>query len=101
LQTWLKHLLTLPDVTLNWLAAWAGTDPSLAPARMADFWGTLAAEGDLPEVAAAFTVAGKIKIEGAIDEIEAALFEPLLLAGAKSAFAEWYQKAISRSGSNL
>ncbi|MBR9980562.1 MAG: hypothetical protein KFF50_06005, partial [Desulfatitalea sp.] len=90
LQTWLKHLLTQPDVTLNWLAAWAGTDSSLAPARMADFWGPLAAE-DLPEVAAAFTVAGKIKIEGAINEIEAALFEPLLLAGAKSAFAEWYQ----------
>lgn len=90
LRTWLKHLLTQPGLTLNWLAGWADSDPSLAPVQMADFWGPVTAD-DLTAVPAAFTQAGKTKIESAIEEIQAALLEPLLLAGAKSAFDEWYQ----------
>jgi type VI secretion system protein ImpL len=90
LQTWLKHLLTLPGATLNWLADWVDADPSLAAVRLQDFWGT-AGDGDHPGVPAAFTLAGKAKIDSAIAEIEAALFEPLIIAGAKTAFAEWYQ----------
>lgn len=89
LQTWLKHLLGLPGVTLNWLTDWVNTDPSLAPVRFEDFWGA-GETGDHPIVPAAFTLAGKAKIDSAIKEIEAALFEPLIIAGAKTAFTEWY-----------
>jgi type VI secretion system protein ImpL len=90
LQTWLKHLLGLPGVTLNWLADWVSADPALSGIRHQDFWGA-AGNADRPVVPAAFTLAGKARIDQAMAEIDAALFEPLIIAGPKVAFAQWYQ----------
>ena len=92
LQTWLKHLLTLPGVTLNWLTDWVNSDPSMKPVGLHDFWGGQEA-GDEPMVQAAFTREGRAKIKSAIAEIEAALFDPLVIAGAKIAFDKWYHQA--------
>ncbi len=96
LQTWLKHLLSLPGITLNWLTDWVNADPDLSPVGMHDFWGG-EADSESAFVPAAFTQEGKAKIDAAIIEIEAALFEPLLIAKSKVAFAKWYPKAYFTS----
>lgn len=92
LQTWLKHLLTMPGITLNWLADWVNADPELAAVTLQEFWGS-AAGTEVAMVPPAFTHAGKVKIDAAIAEIEAALFDPLIIAGGKASFAAWYQKS--------
>lgn len=96
LQTWLKHLLTRPGVTLNWLADWVNADPGLSPVTLNDFWGGEPAADGL-KVPAAFTPAGKQKIDGAVVEIEAALFDPLIIAAPKLAFAEWYDQRYRKA----
>ncbi len=91
LQTWLKHLMTRPGLMLNWLVDWVNSEPDLAAVTLQEFWG-----GD-PRIEAAtvppaFTQAGKARIDAAIAEIEAALFDPLIVAAPKAEFAAWYQK---------
>ncbi len=95
LQTWLKHLLTMPGMTLNWLTDWIDADPNLKPVRLDDFWDGEAADAST-FVPAAFTRAGQDRIRTAIDEIEAALFDPLIIARAKVEFAKWYQQQYIR-----
>lgn len=92
LHTWLRHLLTLPGMTLNWLTDWVNSDPSLNPVGLHDFWGG-EPKDDLAVVPAAFTKIGREKIQSAIAEIEAALFDPLIIAGRKVEFNKWYDKA--------
>ena len=96
LQTWLKHLLTLPGVSLNWLADWVNSDVDLAPVGLQDFWGGDAAGGDIA-VPAAFTITGKAKIDAVIDEIKAALFDPLIIAGQNEDFLKWYQASYFKA----
>ncbi len=93
LQTWLKHILTLEGTTLNWLAGWVNSDPTVSPVVMADFWGGTPAgvkDGGVPP---AFTVKGKNQIDGFLKEIESALFDPLSIAQKKLDFETWYARA--------
>ena len=91
LQTWLKHLLSLPGVTLNWLVDWVNDDPTLKPVGMQDFWG--GDTGPAPTIVpAAYTQAGREHIQAALAEIEAALFDPLIIAGSKVEFDKWYRQ---------
>lgn len=92
-QTWLKHLLSLPGTNLNWLADWVNADSSAAPVSLKDFWGGREADSGGVTVPAAFTRDGKVKIDAAIADIESALFDPLIIAQAKAAFAKWYSQA--------
>lgn len=92
LQTWLKHLLSLPGVTLNWLVDWVNDDPTLKPVGMQDFWGGDSSPASTV-VPAAYTQAGREHIQAAMAEIEAALFDPLIIAGAKVEFDKWYRKS--------
>ncbi|MEJ2038496.1 MAG: type VI secretion protein IcmF/TssM N-terminal domain-containing protein [Desulfosarcinaceae bacterium] len=96
LQTWLKHLLTLPGVTLNWLVDWVDSDGDLAAVGLQDFWGG-DSTGEKTLVPAAFTQSGKEKIDALLTEIEAALFDPLIIAGQKVEFIKWYQAAYFKS----
>ncbi len=89
LQKWLKHILTLDGVTLNWLADWVNADPGLSPVRMSDYWGNVRFEEDVPQ---AFTIDGKNRIDLFVSEIEAALYDPLALAGKKLDFYKWYDQ---------
>ncbi|RJQ70895.1 MAG: type VI secretion system protein ImpL [Desulfobacteraceae bacterium] len=91
LQTLLKHLLTLPGIKLDWLADWVSSDPALSMVTLADFWGGQAGI-DSPSIPAAFTRAGKAKMDTAMAEIESALFDPLIIGSAKLAFAKWYDQ---------
>ncbi|MBC2714125.1 MAG: type VI secretion system protein ImpL [Desulfobacteraceae bacterium] len=90
LQAWLKHILTLEDITLNWLITWVNSDPSFSPIRMADFWGGSIAQPWEVNVLPAYTVAGKEKIDGFVHEIDSALFDPLIIAEQKLDFEKWY-----------
>jgi type VI secretion system protein ImpL len=92
MQTWLKHLLTLPGITLHWLTDWVNSDPSLNPVGLHDYWGG-EPNDEMVVVPAAFTKAGQEKIQTAIAEIEAALFDPLIIARRKVEFNKWYDKA--------
>jgi type VI secretion system protein ImpL len=90
LQNWLKHLLSLPGMNLNWLVDWVNGESTLKPVLQSDFW----AGTPLPDQASippAYTQAGKAKIESVIAEIEAALFDPLIIAARKSDFENWYR----------
>ncbi len=91
LQTWLKHLLTLDGVTLNWLADWVNADPDLDAVTLYDFWGGDMANDEV-SVPPAFTDKGKLKIDQALTEIEAALFDPLIIGNNKIDFFKWYFK---------
>jgi len=92
LQTWLKHLLSLPGVTLNWLVDWVNDDPGVTALGLYDFWGGQPDAG-LAAIPGAFTQSGQDRINAAVGEIETALFDPLIIAGAKVAFYKWYQQA--------
>ena len=92
LQTWLKHLLTLPGGNLNWLAAWVDADPNAKITALHDFWGG-AVDPEAVMVTPAFTTSGKDQIDGVLAEIEAALNNPLLIAGLKADFTQWYRDA--------
>ncbi len=96
LQTWLKHLLSLPGVTLNWLVDWVNTDPAVTPVSMNDFWGG-DPDPEAAHVPAAFTQAGENRIQSAMGEIEAALFDPLIIAGAKVEFNKWYRQSYVKA----
>ncbi len=96
LQTWLKHLLSLPGVTLNWLVDWVNDDPGVTAVGMYDFWGGAPNSG-LIAIPGAFTRSGQDRVNAAIGEIEAALFDPLIIAGAKVEFNNWYRLAYVRA----
>jgi type VI secretion system protein ImpL len=101
LQTWLKHLLSLPGTNLNWLADWVNTDSSVPPVSLKDFWSGREADAGALMVPAAFTQNGKAKIDAAVAEIESALFDPLIIAPAKAAFAKWYRQAYISAWQNF
>ncbi len=115
LQIWLKHILTINGQNLNWLAIWAETDTGLKPVLLNDYWQSIEISDQSEpkpatkperkperkiaqkEISAAFTTQGKEKIDNFLDEIEAALFDPLIIARQKQAFKKWYtQEYIKR-----
>ncbi|MDA8138904.1 MAG: hypothetical protein M0036_09650 [Desulfobacteraceae bacterium] len=100
LQTWLKHLLTLNNISLNWLADYVNDDTSLSAVILSQFW-----VGETPDdkirVPAAFTNKGKARIDATIAEIEAALVDPLIIGSQKSDFAQWYEKSYYQSWRNF
>ena len=93
LQTWLKHILTLERVNLNWLVDWTNVNGEVAGVQMDDFWRGLSPDPEELSVAPAFTPEGKKVIEGYIVELESALFEPLSIGSQKLDFQNWYADA--------
>jgi type VI secretion system protein ImpL len=89
----LRHILTLKNSNLNWIATWINLDPALSYVTMQDFWGGSLEVKDEKKVAPAFTLQGKAKIDSFLNEIESALFDPLIIAGRKLEFQKWYPKA--------
>ncbi|WP_054031045.1 type VI secretion protein IcmF/TssM N-terminal domain-containing protein [Desulfatitalea tepidiphila] len=96
LQTWLKHLMTMPGANLNWLAEWVNADPSAKPVALHDFWGGASGQTQA-KVPGAFTHDGKKIIDQTIAEIESALFDPLIIAAHKVTFADWYRSQFFKS----
>jgi len=96
LQNWLKYILTLKGVKLNWLAEWINADPGYTATTMAEFWSEELVDARNPSVPPAFSVAGKAGIDTFLGEIEAALFDPLLIANQKAAFHSWYADSYFR-----
>lgn len=90
LHAWLKHILTLDDVSLNWLIEWVNSDPEFSSIRLKDFWGGSIAQPWEVNVLPAYTVVGKEKMDGFLLEIESALFDPLIIAEQKLDFEKWY-----------
>jgi type VI secretion system protein ImpL len=86
----LKHLLTIEGTSLNWLASIANSDSDLKPVYLQDFWALDVPDLKETEVPEAFTVAGKKHIDRFIKEMEAALFDPLIIASKKLKFHSWY-----------
>jgi type VI secretion system protein ImpL len=93
LQILLKHILTLKDSNLNWIATWVNLDPALSHLTFQDFWGGSLVANDEKKIAPAFTLEGKAKVDSFLSEIEAALFDPMIIAGKKLEFQSWYRKA--------
>jgi type VI secretion system protein ImpL len=93
LQTWLKHILTIEGVNLNWLVDWTNISGEAVGIYMADFWKGLTEDPEEVGVDPAFTPAGQKVIEKYIAEIESALFEPLAIGPKKLDFQTWYADA--------
>jgi type VI secretion system protein ImpL len=91
LQTWLKHLMTRPGLMLNWLVDWVNSEPDLTAVTLQEFWGGETGL-EAATVPPAFTQAGKDRIDAALAEIQAALFDPLIVAAPKADFSAWYEK---------
>ncbi len=93
----LKHILTLKDSNLQWLIAWANRNPSLKSLGLKDFWGgSQTGDGD-PVIPAAFTTKGRALIDSCIKEIEAALYEPLIIAASKQTFQKGYEDSYVKT----
>ncbi|MFH0730425.1 MAG: type VI secretion protein IcmF/TssM N-terminal domain-containing protein [Pseudomonadota bacterium] len=92
LQTWIKQLLVMKQNDLSCLIAMVNADPSLTAVTMADFWGGDPARQDSPVIPPAFTLKGKEAIDVYIKEMETAITDPLVIAGAKQEFQKNYKK---------
>ncbi len=101
LQTWLKHILTLKRTDLNWLAAWVNNNPSFLDLTLGDFWEGSLSVSDETTVPPAFTVKGKEQIDSFLQEIEAALPDPLIIASQKLEFQRWYSEAYVKAWYNF
>ena len=93
LQTWLKYLLDLKGNDLTFLVAWINANPDITGVSLGDFWKGTADSKEEPVIPPAFTLDGKTKIDRFISEMEAALVDPLVLAGGKQAFINWYSSS--------
>jgi type VI secretion system protein ImpL len=93
LQTWLKHILIKKRSNLNWLVQWADNNTDLTELTMGDFWGGSLASLETPSIPAAYSLKGKQKIDAFLDQVESALSDPLIIAGRKLAFRQWYLEA--------
>ena len=97
LQPWLKQLIAAKSGSLQWMTAWVDSQSGLAPVTLREFWGgSLNASGER-RVPASFTRKGKGVIDSLIQELQAALPEPGMISGQKTAFASWYHDAAMES----
>ncbi|MBN1850099.1 MAG: type VI secretion system protein ImpL [Deltaproteobacteria bacterium] len=92
LQTWLNHILTLEKSNLNWMAAWINRNQGLTALRLEDFWGGSLTAKDATWIEPAFTLKGMNALQSFIKEIEEALTDPVVIAGNKLTFQDWYRK---------
>ena len=90
LQTWLKYLLDLKENDLTFLVAWINANPNIADISLGDFWKGVPGSEEEPVIQPAFALEGKEKIDRFIVELETALVDPLVLAGGKQDFQNWY-----------
>ncbi|MDY6955020.1 MAG: type VI secretion system protein ImpL, partial [Thermodesulfobacteriota bacterium] len=97
LQAWLKHILTLRGIDLNWIVTWANDDESLSYVTLDDFWGGSLEASDDIVVPPVFTLDGKGLVHAFLKEIESALPDPLMIASQKLEFLGWYDKGYLRA----
>ncbi|WP_373500920.1 type VI secretion protein IcmF/TssM N-terminal domain-containing protein [Desulfococcus sp.] len=90
-QNWLKQILTVKRSSLNWLAGWFNATTDASAITLQDFWGGSLEGTRDPVILPAFTRKGDGEIRGFLGEMEAALPEPLVIAGRKTAFEKWYK----------
>lgn len=97
LQSWLKQLIAAKNGSLQWMTAWVDSQSGLPPVTLREFWGgSLNASGER-WVPASFTRKGKGAIDSLLRELQAALPEPGMTSGQKTAFASWYHAAAMES----
>ena len=92
LQTWIKQLLAMKQNDLSCLVAMVNADPSLTGVTLADFWGGDPARKEVA-IPPAYTLKGKEAIDVYIKEMETAITDPLVIAGAKQEFQKSYKKS--------
>jgi type VI secretion system protein ImpL len=97
IQTWLKHILTSGGARLDWLVDWVNINGDASAITLATFWNGLSPDENEIVVAPAFTVQGKAAVDNYIREIEAALFEPLVIGSQKLDFQNAYQQMYLRA----
>ena len=101
LHAWLKHILTLKGVDLGWLVTWVNSNESLSYVTLKDFWGGSLSALRQTSVPPVFTLKGKEQIDSFLNEMESALFDPLIIAGQKLEFQTWYRKAYFQAWHNF
>jgi len=92
LQAWLQRILTLEDKDLRWLVSWVNRQDDIPNVTLETFW---QGSGRLPEkvvVLRAFTQAGKARLDGFLENVEAGLPDPTVIEARKKAFEKWYQE---------
>ena len=97
LRNLLQHMLTIRDLNLSWLVTWVNTNPDFKYLSLKDFWGNQLTEEGSTSLAPAFTLAGKKSIDGMVKEIESALIDPMIIAGKKVDFQQWYPLAYTKA----
>ncbi len=97
LRMLLRHILMMKGANLNWIVTWINLDPVLSYLTMQNFWGGSLNAEEERNIAPAFTLQGKNRIDSFIKEIESALIEPMIIAGKKLEFQTWYRNAYFTS----
>ncbi len=91
-QAWLKQILTVKRADLNWMVGWYNATADASKITLQDFWGGSLEVSASPAIPPAYTRGGGKEIRAFLAEIEAALSEPIVIAGQKTAFETWYRK---------
>lgn len=77
------------DPNLNWLIAWANTQPNIKPVLLSQFWHGSTTDQTV-KVEGAYTVDGAHRIYKLIDEINMAFPKRIGLGGEEIKFKDWY-----------
>ncbi len=90
LQKYLKHVLTLEGIGLEWIVTWVDQNLPSAAVTLGEFWGGGDRSPEEAVVPAAFTLKGKAAVDAFLRDMELALTEPVLITTKKTAFERWY-----------
>ena len=96
LQKQLNYILSLPDSSLNWIAAWLNENSGMDYLTLDFFWGAVLEDNDLATVPPAFSSEGKKAVETLVGQIEEALADELVIAANKARFWKWYNRAYKQ-----
>jgi type VI secretion system protein ImpL len=91
----------LKENDLTYLVAWANTNPSLHSVTLLDFWNGGSNPEDQVTIQPAYTLKGKEILDRFFDEMDTALFDPLLAAGGKLTFRDWYKNQYLNAWENF
>lgn len=97
-QQYLQDIITRKGNTYQWLVNWANADETLSPVSMQTFIGEYAKDqSDIQMVEAAFTRAGKEKIDSFLQQIVELGGGGETARSARDHFTEWYQQQYLQS----
>jgi type VI secretion system protein ImpL len=102
MKNYLQHVMNSRGGSMTWVADWANLLVDLQPVTLDEFWGAERLEfSEKVSVPRAFTVKGRARIEGYLEQLEQALNDPQAMAERLREFDIWYWREYQRAWLNF